>query len=105
MKVVDHAGNSIVKGRLLRWQHNQQSGPVDFYVKVLDVVAPSADMPGKVEIALTFGVPPQNKKGADVVQFRDFITVQDPEEELRTEAALARATTEPGVIEMSKGAS
>ena len=91
MKVIDHAGNSIKPGRLLRWQHSPQSGPSDFYVKVIDVVAPGADMPGKLVFEVTFGIPPQKGKDAKVVQFRDFITVFDPEEELRAEVAVEKA--------------
>lgn len=106
MKIVDHAGNSLKAGRLLRWQHNAtQSGPVDYYVKVVDVVAPTKDMPGKVEFTVTFGIPPQAKEQG-VIQFKDFVTVFDPEEEIRAEATLARVTgPQPLSLEMAKGAS
>ena len=90
MKVVDHAGNSIKAGRLLRWQPSPQMGPIDLYVKVKDVVPPTEEMPGKLTLELNFGIQPKTKKDQAVVQFRDFVTVFDPEEELRTEAALAK---------------
>lgn len=88
MKVIDHAGNSLVKGRLLRWQPSQMP---DLYVKVTDVVSPTKEMPGKVEFTVTFGIAPQNKEQG-AVQFKDFVTVFDPEDELRAEAVLAKAT-------------
>lgn len=92
MKIVDHAGNEIKVGRLLRWQHNiQQAGPVDFYVKVKDVVAPTDKAPGRLVIELTLGVSPQVGKADGAVQFRDFVTVLDPEEDARAEAVLDKA--------------
>lgn len=102
MRVIDHAGNSIVKGRLLRWQPNQQ--PVDYYVKVVDVVPPTKEAPGRMELAVTFGIAPQAKDGA--IQFKDFVTVFDPEDELRAEAVLAKVTDGPAkaVLEMTKAA-
>lgn len=99
MKVIDHAGNSIKVGRLLRWQHRpDSSGPLDFYVKVVDVAAPTTETPGKLEFTVIIGIPPQTKKDAQVVQFRDFITVFDPEEEVKAEAVMDK------VVEMAKGA-
>lgn len=90
MKVIDGIGNSLKKGMLLLWK------PHDIYVKVLDVAAPSLGIPGKVVISVEFGIAPI-EKGKDIetgaVNFKDFITVQDPEEELRTERALSHATT------------
>lgn len=88
MKVIDHAGNSIKAGRLLRWI---PTGQPDLYVKVTDVVAPTKDMPGKVVFTVQFGIAPQAKdQGA--VQFKDFVTVFDPEDELRAEMVVAKVT-------------
>jgi hypothetical protein len=85
MKVIDAIGNSLVKGRLLLWK------PHDIYVKVMDVVSPSIGIPGKVVISVEFGIAPI-EKGKDVengaVNFKDFITVNDPEEEIRTTRVL-----------------
>jgi hypothetical protein len=90
MKLIDHAGNSIVPGRMLRWQHDStHSGPLDFYVKVRDTVAPSVDMPGRLVFEVTIGVPPQKKQDG-AIQFKDFVTVYDPEDELRAQAVLAK---------------
>jgi hypothetical protein len=94
MKVIDHAGNSIKVGRLLRWQPSQRNGPGDYYVKVIDIVNPTMDEPGKVVFALTFGIKQLSKKEESehvAIGFPDFVTVFDPEEELRAEAALAKA--------------
>lgn len=86
MKVIDHAGNSLKAGRLLRWQPSQLP---DLYVKVKDIVPPTKDMPGKVEFTVTFGIAPQKgEQGA--VQFKDFITVFDPEDELKAEAVVEK---------------
>ncbi len=90
MKVVDHAGNSIKTGRLLRWQPSQMP---DLYVKVKDVVPPTKDAPGKVEFTVIFGIAPTAKEQG-AVQFKDFITVFDPEDELRAEAVVAKAAEE-----------
>lgn len=101
MKVVDHAGNSIVSGRLLRWQPSPQGGPGDYYVKVADVVKPTQDEPGKVVITLTFGIQKLTKKDDmdhGAVRFADFVTVLDPEDELRTEAVLAKAVGDGPVL-------
>lgn len=89
IRVVDHAGNPIKVGRLLRWQPSPASGPLDLYVKVKDVVAPDDKMPGKVVLELSFGIAPNPKKDA-VCQFRDFVTVLDPEDELRAEAVVEK---------------
>jgi hypothetical protein len=95
MKVIDHVGNSLIKGRLLRWQRVDPT-PLDMYVKVLDVVPPTKDMPGNVTLSLTFGIAPISKKDNErgAVQFKEFTTVFDPEDELRTEVALAKAMKE-----------
>lgn len=87
MKVVDHAGNSIKVGRLLRWIPTIQP---DLYVKIVDVVAPTKDEAGKVVFTVHFGIAPQPKEQG-AVQFKDFVTVYDPEEELKAEAVLAKA--------------
>jgi hypothetical protein len=84
VKVIDHAGNVLKPGRLLRWQ---PTGQVDLYVKVKDVVAPTKTVPGRVEFVVTFGIAPQTKEEG-AIQFKDFITVMDPEDELRAEAVL-----------------
>jgi len=98
VKVIDHAGNSLKPGRLLRWIPTSQ---VDLYVKVKDVVPPTKDIPGKVMFEVTFGIAPQPKEGG-AVQFKDFVTVFDPEDELKAEAILAK--TDPAtkaVLSMS----
>ncbi|SRR5229473_127658 len=94
MKIVDHAGNSIVKGRLMRWQPSPQGGHGDYYVKVIDVVHPTQHDPGKVIVTVMFGVAPLGKTKLDeaVVRFGDFVTVFDPEDELKAELAVKRAT-------------
>lgn len=93
MKIVDHIGNEIKKGRLLRWQHNvEQAGPLDFYVKVIDTVAPTKLTPGSVSFAVTIGIAQQTREDG-AIKFQDFITVQDPEEELRADAALAKGAS------------
>lgn len=94
MRVIDHAGNSLKIGRLLRWQPSPQGGPGDYYVKVTDVVQPTLLEPGKVVLAITFGIKPPAKKDDmenGAVRFADLITVFDPEEELKAEAAVAKA--------------
>lgn len=95
MRIVDHAGNSIKPGRLLRWQVPQGQG-VDCYVKVKDVVYPTLTehgvpgKPGKVVVEVMFGIPPldkQPKEGA-AVQFHDLVTVFDPEDELKAQTVV-----------------
>lgn len=91
--MIDHAGNSIKVGRTLRWMVPNGQG-VDAYVKVKDVVPPTEFGPGKVVVELVFGIQKiggTGTKGKDAIQFSDLVTVFDPEEEMRTEAALARA--------------
>jgi hypothetical protein len=90
VKVIDHAGNVLKPGRLLRWQPSPQSGSVDLYVKVRDVVAPTKTAPGRVEFVVTFAIAPQAKEEG-AIQFKDFITVMDPEDELRAETVLDKA--------------
>lgn len=87
MKIVDHCGNSLVKGRLLRWQPKDTP---DLYVKVIDVVPPTKGTPGRVEFVVTFGIQPTDREQG-AIQFKDFVTVYDPEDELRAEAAMAEA--------------
>ena len=86
MKIVDHAGNSIKVGRLLRWQPKDQ---LDLYVKVVDVVSPTKDMPGHVTFTANFSIQPTAKEQG-AIQFKDFVTVFDPEDELRAEMVLAK---------------
>ena len=95
MKIVDHCGNSIKAGRLLRWQPSPQGGPGDYYIRVKDVVNPTKEAPGQVVIELMFGIKPIAKESPDsVVRFADFVTVFDPEDELKAEAAVAHALEE-----------
>lgn len=92
VKVIDHAGNSIKPGRMLRWIVPNGQG-VDCYVKVKDVVPPTEQAPGKIVVELVFGIQHIDRtvKGKDAIRFNDLVTVFDPEEELRAEAALNRA--------------
>lgn len=90
MKVIDHAGNSIKVGRLLRWQPNPSSGPLDLYVTVKDVEPPTAGTPGRMVIELIFGIAPAGKSDSKVVQFKDFVTVMDPKDELKAEIVLTK---------------
>jgi hypothetical protein len=84
VRVVDHAGNVLKPGRLLRWQ---PSGQVDLYVKVKEVVGPTKTAEGRVEVVLTMAIAPQSREEG-AIQFKDFITVMDPEDELRAEKVL-----------------
>jgi hypothetical protein len=90
IKIVDHAGNIIKKGRLVRWQPSPALGPLDLYVRVLDVVEPTSDENGRFVFEVTMGIEKQ-KRTDGAIQFKDVVTVLDPEEELRTAKVLADA--------------
>jgi hypothetical protein len=99
MRIVDHAGNSIRPGRLLRWQ---TKGTIDCYVKVKDVVLPTLTaagvigQPGRVVVEVIFGIPPLDKQPKEnaAVQLSDLVTVFDPEDELRAQAVMDSAAAD-----------